>query len=192
MSEPPSLLPFVAPPCDDLLFAWTATDGGCGSGGVTDAPDRAVRHLAEALAALGGPAEGHVRPVRVDRLASHPSYIHGHVLLRARCATGGDLVFEWVLDDVPEDAERPIEPSSRRAARQLAVLRTTYPGWDIHHVIGEPEASRWTAALRRKVTGRMKAAGIEERIEAPAAEALAARLSHQAALMHGRRNVWTC
>jgi hypothetical protein len=93
------------------------------------------------------------------------------------------------VSEVPGDAVTggPIESLCRQAVRQLVVLRSTYPGWEIQHVIGGPEIDRWTAVLRREMTGRMLAAGVRERVEAPDATALASALSHQVTLLHNAR-----
>jgi hypothetical protein len=93
------------------------------------------------------------------------------------------------VSEVPGDAITggPIESLSRQSVRRLAALRSTYPGWEIQHVIGGPEIDRWTAILRRKMTGRMLAAGVKEHVEAPDATALASALSHQVTLLHKAR-----
>ena len=72
-------------------------------------------------------------------------------------------------------------------SRQLAVLRSTYPGWEIQRIIGEPEGDTWTAELRRELTCQMRVAGVKEHISAPDAMSLAATLSQQVALIHHHR-----
>ncbi|GGP14894.1 hypothetical protein LDL08_36615 [Nonomuraea glycinis] len=76
---------------------------------------------------------------------------------------------------------------ARPYASWSVALRSTYPGWEIQHVIGGPEIDKWTAELRRETTGRLLAAGVKERVEAPDATALASALSHQITLLHNAR-----
>ncbi|MFG1707235.1 hypothetical protein ACFLIM_28965 [Nonomuraea sp. M3C6] len=72
--------------------------------------------------------------------------------------------------------------------RQLDVLRTTYPAWEIHFLTDGPSVGRWTAELRRPLTPQMVAAGVRQRIASPDAVTLASALAHQASLIHNRRS----
>lgn len=81
-------------------------------------------------------------------------------------------------------ATHEVESPSHRAVHQLAVLRSTYPGWKIQHITGGSESDTWTARLRRERTQRMRNAGVKEHLEAPDAVSLGAMLSQQVALVH--------
>jgi len=83
--------------------------------------------------------------------------------------------------------QAPIESLSRRSVRQLAALRSTYPGWEIQRIIGGPEVEKWTAKLRDGLAERAGAARVKKRVEAPDAVSLASALSHQATLLHNAR-----
>ncbi|MEO3873568.1 hypothetical protein ABGB18_32560 [Nonomuraea sp. B12E4] len=87
-------------------------------------------------------------------------------------------------------AGRPLESDGQFMARQLDVLRTTYPGWEIHLGADGPGAARWTAELRRPVTAQMLAAGMRERLVSHDAVTLASALAHQACLLHRRSSHW--
>ncbi|TMR98047.1 hypothetical protein [Nonomuraea basaltis] len=84
-------------------------------------------------------------------------------------------------------AGSPAEGDAHLTGRQLDVLRTTYPAWEIHYLVDAPDAARWTAELRRPITVRMSAAGIRQRIGSPDAVTLASTLAHQASLIHNER-----
>ncbi|NUW35048.1 hypothetical protein HTZ77_26990 [Nonomuraea sp. SMC257] len=77
------------------------------------------------------------------------------------------------------------------AGRQLAVLRSTYPGWEIQRVIITANEAEFTAKLRRPITAAMAAAGVEAQITEPDAASLASALSQQAALIHNCRAFYT-
>lgn len=73
-------------------------------------------------------------------------------------------------------------------ARQLSVLRNTYPAWDIDI---EPDAfgcPRWVALLRRRVSVRLTTAGVVQSLWREDAIALASTLAWQAALLHSVRD----
>ncbi|MEW9546898.1 hypothetical protein [Nonomuraea sp. NPDC050783] len=80
---------------------------------------------------------------------------------------------------------RPTDADALHAGRQLAVLRTTYPGWEIDHLADRP--APWTAVLRRPVTAGLLAAGVRRRLDGPDAVTLASALAHQASLLHNQR-----
>lgn len=80
------------------------------------------------------------------------------------------------------------ESETQLAGRQLEVLRTTYPAWEIQVRTDEPGATRWTAVLRRPITAQMAAAGLRRRICGPDAITLAGALAHQVSLLHNRRS----
>ncbi|MFG3439516.1 hypothetical protein ACGF0J_19930 [Nonomuraea sp. NPDC047897] len=85
----------------------------------------------------------------------------------------------------------PTEHASHLVARQLAILRTTYPGWEIQRVYLGPGEVTWTATLRRDTTASMRAAGVAPHIERTDAPSLASVLALQAALIHNHRaHVW--
>lgn len=95
MSEPGNVLPPISMPSDQVLFAWSACGEGRGQAGVTDIPELAARHLADALRAFDGPAEGLVQPVQVDLRAKRPTYIRSSsVLVRAHRDESGRVVYE--------------------------------------------------------------------------------------------------
>ncbi|MFG3437879.1 hypothetical protein ACGF0J_11630 [Nonomuraea sp. NPDC047897] len=81
----------------------------------------------------------------------------------------------------------PIGTEACRAVQQLAVLRTTYPGWEIHRILDSPERATWTATLRREVTPIMRSDGVEQHVERPDVPSLASALAHQVALLHNHR-----
>lgn len=75
-----------------------------------------------------------------------------------------------------------------RTVRQLSVLRSTYPGWEIQHMLGATSGTgTWTAELRRPRTPAMAAAGVEMDISRPDAASLASALARQAELIHTAR-----
>ncbi|MGW0801961.1 hypothetical protein [Nonomuraea sp. NPDC002799] len=78
----------------------------------------------------------------------------------------------------------PAEVDLLLIARQLDVLRSTYPAWEIQVRVDGPCVARWTAELRRPVTALMSAAGVRERVCSPDAITLASALAHQASLIH--------
>ncbi|MCK2221384.1 hypothetical protein MF672_047415 [Actinomadura sp. ATCC 31491] len=71
--------------------------------------------------------------------------------------------------------------------RQLAVLRSTYPAWEIDYLADPPVPDPWTATLRRPVAERSSARGVRRRLDAPDAVTLASALAHQATLLHNQR-----
>jgi hypothetical protein len=89
------------------------------------------------------------------------------------------------------DDDLPIEGFARLTVRQLRALRTTYPAWEIDHVVDELGRDRWTARLVRPITDVMRDAGVIETLERPTPESLASALAHQVTLIHNRRSfVW--
>ncbi|MEU8251962.1 hypothetical protein [Nonomuraea sp. NPDC048916] len=66
------------------------------------------------------------------------------------------------------------------------MLRTTYPGWEIHRVV-HAAGERWTATIRRPLTAEMVAAGVVRDVSQPDASSLASTLAHQAFLVHNAR-----
>ncbi|MEV4168503.1 hypothetical protein [Nonomuraea sp. NPDC049709] len=87
-------------------------------------------------------------------------------------------------------AGSPPENDHPLARRQLEVLRSTYPAWEIHFRIDAAGAPRWTAELRRPVTAQLTANGVRERIGGPDAITLASALAHQSSLLHNGRTAW--
>ncbi|MCF6471690.1 hypothetical protein FAF44_25315 [Nonomuraea sp. MG754425] len=81
----------------------------------------------------------------------------------------------------PSEGEGPL------LGRQLDVLRTTYPAWEIDFRADAPATTRWTAVLRRPVTARLSAGGVRARIGCQDAFTLASALSHQCCLLHNGR-----
>lgn len=78
----------------DALYAWEVDSrSGCGSAGVTDAPELAQRRFATALDAVPGPAEGLIRRVHVILGAKNPTYRHGRVLVRAHRDESGRVMY---------------------------------------------------------------------------------------------------
>ncbi|MFG1958840.1 hypothetical protein [Nonomuraea sp. NPDC049028] len=71
--------------------------------------------------------------------------------------------------------------------RQLLVLRSTYPGWDIDFERDSTGQLWWTAELYKAVTLEMVAAGVVQCVRQPDAIALAATLAWQSALVHNCR-----
>ncbi|RAY13598.1 hypothetical protein DPM19_18135 [Actinomadura craniellae] len=70
------------------LFEWTARLGDDqGATGVTDDPDRAVEHLAEALANAAPGASGSVH--RAHYAGGGVGYQHGHQVAHARVTADG-------------------------------------------------------------------------------------------------------
>ncbi|MFI7126748.1 hypothetical protein ACIBQ1_13720 [Nonomuraea sp. NPDC050153] len=73
-------------------------------------------------------------------------------------------------------------------ARQLSVLRNTYPSWDIDRERDPSGQVLWTARLRQRLTVEMVTAGAVQSVRQPDAIALASALSWQSYLIHsGRR-----
>jgi hypothetical protein len=68
-------------------------------------------------------------------------------------------------------------------ARQLSVLRNTYPLWDVDLDRDLLDRAWWTAVLRRTVTLDMARAGILHTVRARDAIALAATLAWQSSLV---------
>lgn len=68
--------------------------------------------------------------------------------------------------------------------RQLDVLRTTYPGWEIWY--GYDSAGRlwWVADLRRPLTAAMQAAGVLARVQCRDPIELASALAWQVSYVH--------
>jgi hypothetical protein len=85
-------------------------------------------------------------------------------------------------------AAAPAESDGLLVGRQLDVLRSTYPAWEIHHRLDGPSTARWTAELRRPITAQLAAAGVRERVGAPDAVTLASTLAHQSSLLHTWRS----
>ncbi|MEV1241620.1 hypothetical protein ACIBO2_15140 [Nonomuraea sp. NPDC050022] len=71
--------------------------------------------------------------------------------------------------------------------RQLSVLCSTYPGWEIDFGRSVSGQMWWTAELRKAVTVEMVAAGVVQCVRQPDAIALAATLAWQSALVHNCR-----
>lgn len=72
--------------------------------------------------------------------------------------------------------------------RQISVLRTTYPAWNISY---EHDASGylwWTAELLRPLTAELVAAGVMSPVRREDAIALASTLAWQSALLHSVRD----
>ncbi|MGW0807638.1 hypothetical protein [Nonomuraea sp. NPDC002799] len=73
-------------------------------------------------------------------------------------------------------------------ARQLSVLRNTYPGWSIAY---EPDSTGrmwWTARLSHQITLEEATAGVLPFIQCQDAIALATTLAWQAALIHNAQS----
>ncbi|MGW0810702.1 hypothetical protein [Nonomuraea sp. NPDC002799] len=73
-------------------------------------------------------------------------------------------------------------------ARQLSVLRNTYPGWGIAY---EPDSTGrmwWTARLGHQITLEEATAGVLPFIQCQDAIAIATTLAWQAALIHNARS----
>ncbi|SDH85352.1 hypothetical protein [Nonomuraea jiangxiensis] len=87
-------------------------------------------------------------------------------------------------------AASPPDDDGRFVGRQLDVLRTTYPAWEIRLGVDGLGAARWTAELRRPVTAQLLAAGVRERVAGPDAVTLASALAHQMYLLHRRARPW--
>ncbi|MFI7618696.1 hypothetical protein ACIBP6_46475 [Nonomuraea terrae] len=75
----------------------------------------------------------------------------------------------------------------RLVERQLHVLRTTYPAWDVRFRPDVPAGGRWTAVLGRPLTAQLAAGGVRKRLAAPDAITLASALAHHTTLLHARR-----
>jgi hypothetical protein len=74
-----------------------------------------------------------------------------------------------------------------RSTRQLAMLRTDFPAWDIELDTETCRALKWTAVLRQELDARMRKAGIRERIECDSPYDLHRELSRQVTLIHNSR-----
>ena len=71
--------------------------------------------------------------------------------------------------------------------RQLSVLRSTYPGWDIDYESDGSGRMWWTAELRRMPTLEMATAGVMRSVRQEDAIALVSTLAWQSALLHTTR-----
>lgn len=69
-------------------------------------------------------------------------------------------------------------------ARQLSVLRNTYPAWEIDRAEDASGLMWWTAELRQTFTFEIAAAGVMKSVRQPDAIALASTLAWQSALLH--------
>jgi hypothetical protein len=69
-------------------------------------------------------------------------------------------------------------------ARQLSVLRNTYPAWDIDRERDPSGQVWWTACPRRRLTVEMVTAGVVRTVRQPDAIALASALAWQSHLIH--------
>ncbi|MGI5283555.1 hypothetical protein ACQEVF_09510 [Nonomuraea polychroma] len=72
-------------------------------------------------------------------------------------------------------------------ARQLSVLRNTFPGWDIDRERGLSGQEWWTAQRRQKLTVELVTAGAMQTVRRSDAIALASALAWQSHLIHGGR-----
>jgi hypothetical protein len=72
-------------------------------------------------------------------------------------------------------------PSAALKARQLTLLESEYPGWDITYSTDEAGHDRWQATLRRELTKPMRHLGVVETVEQDSAIGLASALSGQSA-----------
>ena len=73
-------------------------------------------------------------------------------------------------------------------ARQLAVLCTTYPAWDVDCERDPSGHLWWTAELRRPITLELVTAGVMRTVQREDAIALASALAWQSALVHSVRD----
>ncbi|MGW0806807.1 hypothetical protein [Nonomuraea sp. NPDC002799] len=97
-----------------------------------------------------------------------------------------DRIFDLALTPDHQREER-----ERLRARQLDVLRSTYPGWEITYRRDAAGGEWWDAELRRVITERMLNIGVVKTVHHRDAIALAATLSCQAALVHAcRTQIW--
>lgn len=81
--------------------------------------------------------------------------------------------------------------SADLAKRQLEVLSTDYPGWDITCSAGPSGDKRWTATLIQELTPLLANAGVVEVVNRDSAMSLGSALTHQARLLHSvRRQAW--
>lgn len=71
--------------------------------------------------------------------------------------------------------------------RQLAVLRATYPGWNIDFKWEPNGGPCWRAELIRLFTIELKLAGVMPIIECLDPYSLSSALAHQVALIHNNR-----
>lgn len=69
-------------------------------------------------------------------------------------------------------------------ARQLDVLRNTYPAWTVHTETDDNGALVWVASLAFPYTSELKRAGVYQVIRQPDAIALAAALAWQSACLY--------
>lgn len=70
------------------------------------------------------------------------------------------------------------------SARQLSVLRHTYPAWDITYERDASGHMWWIAKLRRPFTLELATAGVMSPVRREDAIALASTLAWQSALVH--------
>ncbi|WP_146178172.1 hypothetical protein [Nonomuraea fuscirosea] len=81
-------------------------------------------------------------------------------------------------------AARASVARDQRARRDLDVLRTNYPGWNIYRRRDQNGRERWVAELISVITPEMKEAGAVATIDLSDAVALAAALSWQTDVLH--------
>ncbi|WP_157548015.1 hypothetical protein [Nonomuraea candida] len=74
-------------------------------------------------------------------------------------------------------------------ARQLAVLRRTYPEWAIACETDASGQAWWTARLLQEVSLEMATAGVDRTVRRSTAVSLAAALTLQTALVRSRRGL---
>ncbi len=83
-----------------------------------------------------------------------------------------------------EVAARASVARDQRARRDLDVLRTNYPGWNIYRRRDQNGRERWVAELISVITPEMREAGAVATIDLSDAVALTSVLSWQTALLH--------
>lgn len=108
--------------------------------------------------------------------------------------TSAPLLTDDELADVLDGAAaRPMLQVRQRtsehelAARQLAVLSSTYPGWEISYDTDSSGRQCWTAELVGEITDRMRAAGVVKHLRREGCPELASALGRQAVLIHTNR-----
>ncbi|NRQ34300.1 hypothetical protein HII36_20945 [Nonomuraea sp. NN258] len=100
------------------FYSWTASDDDDGRGacGITSDPGRAAVLLLRALKSLTPGASGSVQIVRLDRQASHPSYIYGATLLRL-CRLADGVAGARAMGSCARPAEAVGSGKRRRSVR---------------------------------------------------------------------------
>ncbi|MFI7452397.1 hypothetical protein ACIBQX_33225 [Nonomuraea sp. NPDC049714] len=99
------------------------------------------------------------------------------------------------LDELLRATAQSVRQASALAAliqdlrdRQLAVLRGTYPAWDIALERDSTERLWWTAVSRRPLTVELMAEGVMRIVRCEDAIALATALAWQSALINNVEN----